>query len=87
MTLRNEFFERPLTTLMQTSKSHIESRSEEEVEIKTEEKFSATEEFNNLNVRFAKRDLKNQVILQFIEEFTQEKNLINVILAKEALLN
>ena len=31
---------------MQTSKSHIESRSEE-VELKAEEKFSASEEFTN----------------------------------------
>ena len=39
--------EEPIDIEMQTSKSHIESRSEEEVEIKAEEKFSATEEFIN----------------------------------------
>ena len=39
--------EEPIDIEMKTSKSQIESRSEEEVEIKTEEKFSATEEFIN----------------------------------------
>ena len=49
--------EEPIDIEMKTSKSHIESRSEEEVEIKTEEKFSATEEFiNKTSIAFLNED-------------------------------
>ena len=62
----NKVKEEPIDNEMQTSKSHIESKSEE-VEIKAEEKFSSTEEFakNKTSVQTASIAFLN-------EETTQE---------------
>ena len=40
--------EEPIDSEIQTSKSHIENRSEEEVEVKSEEMFSETKEFTTI---------------------------------------
>ena len=53
--------EEPIDNDIETSKSHIESKSEE-VEIKAEEKFSATEEFaNKISIAYLNEEISTTI--------------------------